>query len=173
MIDTRSNLEKSKAKQAFERQNRWDKFFLEMAEFVATASKDPSTKVGCVIAREDQTVASVGFNGFSRHMDDDPCLYDDRETKLSRIIHAEMNAILNAHGPVQGYTLYCTFPPCDRCAVFISQAGIKRVVCRPVPENRAKDWCAILEKSEQYFKESGIQFNIVYAASDVLTLTQS
>src|SRR5690606_6481729 len=110
------------------RQLEWDKHFLGLAHYMSRMSKDPSTKVGAVIVRKDKTVSSVGFNGFAAGMDDAPALYANRDEKYSRIVHGEINAILNAHGPVRGHTLYTTpFAPCERCAVLVIQAGIKRV----------------------------------------------
>ena len=139
----------------------WDRWYLDLAAHVATASRDPSTKVGSVIVRPDKTVASVGYNGFPRGMSDDPALYEDRETKYSRIVHAEMNAILNAHGPVAGFTLYNTFPPCDRCAVFVVQAGIARVVSSPVPPEASDRWASSLAKTEAIFADAGIPLIIL------------
>ena len=49
----------------------WDKRFLELAFHIAGWSKDPSTKVGCVIVGEDREIRSTGFNGFPRGIDDD------------------------------------------------------------------------------------------------------
>jgi dCMP deaminase len=43
----------------------WDRYFLGVAEAVAQASKDPSTKVGSVIVRPDRTFVSFGYNGFT------------------------------------------------------------------------------------------------------------
>lgn len=140
------------------REEKWDRFYLGMAEYMASASKDPSTKVGAVIVRPDLTVASVGFNGFARGMEDRPELYADRDEKLSRIIHAETNAILNAHGPVDGCTLYVTFAPCDRCSVMVVQAGITRVVAyAPSPELQER-WGPFLAKAAGYYEEAGIKF---------------
>lgn len=140
-----------------EKISKWDKFYIGMAQYVASASKDPSTKVGAVIVRPNNTIASVGYNGFPRGMSDDPGLYEDREVKYSRIVHAEMNAILNAHGPVDGCTLYTSaLPPCDRCAVFVVQAGIKRVVFEePVGELAAR-WADSLHRTAMIFTEAGI-----------------
>lgn len=140
------------------REDKWDAFYLGMADYVASASKDPSTKVGCVIVRPDLTVASVGFNGFARNMRDDPELYENRDEKYSRIIHAEMNAILNAHGLVDECTLYITLAPCDRCAVMIAQAGIHRVVAVQPTEEQAERWADALAKAEGYLMEAGIIF---------------
>lgn len=44
----------------------WNSYFIEMAMLVAKKSKDPSTKVGCVIVGPDNEIRSTGFNGFPR-----------------------------------------------------------------------------------------------------------
>lgn len=49
----------------------WDEFFIEMAMLVARKSKDPSTKVGCVLVGSDNAVLSTGFNGFPRGVHED------------------------------------------------------------------------------------------------------
>lgn len=133
----------------------WDRFFLGMADYVATASKDPSTKVGAVIVRPDRTVASVGFNGFARGVLDTPERYADREYKIATILHAEENAILSAHEPVRGHTLYVSgLPPCAMCAAKIAQAGIARVVAhdRPVPDR----WRTNMGWGAQLLAEAGV-----------------
>lgn len=110
----------------------WDKRFLDLAEQVSTWSKDPGTRCGAVIVRPDKTIASVGFNGFPRGCDDSPDLYNDRDVKLQRVIHAEVNAILNCYEKPVGYTMY-TYPPgtaasCVRCTTQVIQSGIKKIV---------------------------------------------
>lgn len=156
MIDKRSWIDQRRAEEAINRQVKWDDFYIGMAQYTATASKDPSSKVGAVIVRPNNTIASVGYNGFPRGMSDAPELYADRPTKYSRVVHAEMNAILNAHGPVDGCTLYCTFLPCDRCAVFVVQAGIKRVVSPSPTADQMERWGASLEASKAIFEEAGV-----------------
>jgi len=37
----------------------WGEWFVGLAEYVSTRSKDPSTKCGCVIVRPDKTVCSI------------------------------------------------------------------------------------------------------------------
>ena len=139
-------------------QRKWDRRFLEMADLVATWSKDPSTKVGAVIVRPDRTVASVGFNGFPRGMRDHDHLYADREIKYSRIVHAEMNAILAAPGRVEGCTLYLPMLPCDRCAVHVIQAGITRVVTWEPTADLLSRWGDALEKCRWMFREACVRF---------------
>jgi dCMP deaminase len=102
-----------------------------LAEYVATASKDPSTKVGAVIVDDRRIVLGMGYNGFPRRVRDDVDRYNDRPTKYAMVVHAEANAILNAAASVRGATLYCTWHPCSACAALIIQAGIVKVVSPP------------------------------------------
>src|ERR1039457_4733777 len=110
--------------------NGWDRKFIDMAVLVSSWSKDPSTKVGCVIADSDHAQLSEGFNGFPRGIADDERLHQ-REIKYRLIVHAEANAIAaaarNGHG-LKGATAYVTFCPCPQCAALLIQAGIVRVV---------------------------------------------
>lgn len=112
-------------------ETKWHLDFLELAQWWAQKkSKDPSTKVGAVIVRPDNTVASMGYNGFPRRVLDLPERLADRVEKYPRTMHAELNAILSAHEPVRGYTLYVSpLHPCAQCAGAIIQAGIARVYC--------------------------------------------
>ena len=144
--------------------SKWDVRFLALAEHVSQWSKDPSTKVGAVITRPDRTVASIGYNGFPRGCSDDELLYLDRDTKLSRIVHAEMNAILHAREPLHDHTLY-VWPPglgptCDRCAAHVIQAGIRRVV-GVLPEAGEEDptaqrWADACKTAHRLYEEAGV-----------------
>ena len=42
--------------------DKWDARFIELARHISTWSKDPSTKVGCVVIGEDREIRSTGFN---------------------------------------------------------------------------------------------------------------
>jgi len=138
------------------RQLKWDIRFIEMTRFVSAWSKDPSTKTGAVIVRPDLTVASVGYNGFAKQMSDHEDLYADRPTKYSRVIHCEMNALLHAREPVEGYTLYTTGMCCDRCAVHMIQAGITRFVWPEDTEDMKSRWSEAFEKTMSYFEEAEV-----------------
>ena len=87
---------------------KWDRRYMEMAELVASWSKDPSTRVGAVIVSPDNHVVSVGFNGFPRGIEDNDRL-NQRGTKYMNIVHAEMNALIHADRSVDGCILY-TYP---------------------------------------------------------------
>ena len=139
---------------------KWDFRFLELAEVIAKWSKDGSTKVGAIIVRPDRTIASTGFNGFARGMDDFPDLYANRDYKYPRIIHAEMNALNFRREDVSGYTLYSSLHPCLTCASNIIQAGIKRVVC-PLPDERVLErWGDNFALAMHDMQKAGIQFDV-------------
>ena len=108
----------------------WSYRYIELARFVSTWSKDPSTKVGAVIFRPDGGIISLGYNGFPRGVSDSPEQLANRELKLMMTIHAEENAILSAgrNGtPLNDSCIAITHHPCARCAGKIIQSGIKQV----------------------------------------------
>lgn len=108
--------------------DKWDLHFLRLAREASLMSKDPSSKLGCIVAKDRRTVGT-GYNGFPRGVSDDHRLLD-REIKYKLIVHAEMNAILDAGHQAQGATLYLyglSFV-CPECAKHAIAAGIQRVV---------------------------------------------
>lgn len=138
---------------------KWDDRFMDLAKFVAMWSKDPSTQVGCVIVRNDKTVASMGFNGFPRGVGDDRGRYNDRDTKLRFVVHAEANAVVGARASVEGMTAYCTFFPCCECAKLLIQAGIKEVV---VPSDVAPErYRESMAAAKDMFAEAGVKTRVV------------
>lgn len=109
--------------------SRWDIRFLRLAEHVSEWSKDPSTKVGAVIATPENRLVSIGYNGFPRGVPDEPALLKNRDLKYARVVHAEINALLFANAPLKGCTLY-TYPLlcCSQCASIVINSGISRIV---------------------------------------------
>ena len=134
----------------------WDDRFLALADHIASWSKDPSTKVGAVIVRPNRTIASVGYNGFPRGVNDDLERLNDRPTKYSMTVHAEANAILSADGRIDGCTLYVTpLHPCSNCAALIIQSGISKVVAG-MPTDPAH-WADSFAKAKMMFDEAGVE----------------
>lgn len=138
--------------------NKWTIRFLELAKHIALWSRDPSTKVGAVIVRPDKTIASVGFNGFARGVKDITTRYENRDEKYPRIIHAEINAILNCRERPVGYTLH-VYPlsPCAQCAGAIIQSGITHVVAYVPPTSRAEAWLKEMNIATEMFEEANVQ----------------
>jgi dCMP deaminase len=144
--------------------NKWHHRFLDLAAHVAEWSKDPSTKTGAVIVRPDRSIVSVGYNGFPRGVNDSYERLNDRPIKYAMVTHAEVNAILSAHGPVEGCTIYVhPWPPCSSCAGAVIQAGIKRVVSvEPTPEQEER-WGDSFNIMRTMFREAGVRLDTVPA----------
>lgn len=121
---------------------KWHNRFLRLAQEVAAWSKDPSTKVGAVLVREDRTVASLGFNGFPKGSRDGAELLGNRSKKYPRMVHAEINAVLFCRDPLplSGHTLYTTLPCCDRCVTTMLQCGIRNFVCLEPDSETDERW---------------------------------
>lgn len=140
---------------------KWDEFFIGMAEYVTTASKDPSTKVGCVIARPDRTVASVGYNGFPRGVFDSERRLTDRNTKIAMVVHAEANAVLSAYERLDGCTAYVSCHPCSACAGVLIQSGIARVVAPMPPEDKLKRWGESFGYAQIMLDEAAVKLDLL------------
>lgn len=110
----------------------WDEFFMGVANLAAQRSKDPNTQVGACIVK-DNKIVSTGYNGFPFGCSDDEYPwnrdgYNDYETKYPYVVHAELNAILNARGvDLTNAVIYVSLFPCHECAKAIIQSGIRTI----------------------------------------------
>lgn len=109
----------------------WDEYFMGVALLAARRSKDPNTQVGACIVDKQKRILSTGYNGFPYGCSDDsfPWEREGEETKYPFVVHAELNAILNARGKnLENSRIYVDLFPCNECAKAIIQAGISEVV---------------------------------------------
>jgi len=144
------------------KQNCWDIRFMRMAHEVASWSKDPSTKVGCVLVK-DRKIISMGYNGFPRLIEDDLNRLIDREVKYEMTVHAEQNAVITAalHGiSTAGSTAYVTFSPCSRCAAVLINAGISTVVVSAADDIPGR-WLENFRLAAELLNEAGIGHEII------------
>ena len=145
---------------------KWTPRFLRMAREVAGWSKDPSTKVGAVIVRPDRTIASLGYNGFPRGVADTSEIYKDRDKKLRRVVHAELNAILNAREPLKDCTMYVwPFQPCAHCMAAIIQSGITRVVTIRSDPAQFERWREDFIEARQMAHDAAVRITVHYPAN--------
>ena len=138
--------------------SKWDLRFIGLAQHISTWSKDPSTKVGCVVVGEDREIRSTGFNGFPRGINDDEERLMDREKKYPLICHAEENAIMHAARigvSLKDSTAYVTWPPCSRCARSLIQAGIREIVY-PETGKIPERWIEDFTISDSMLNEAGV-----------------
>ncbi len=146
----------------------WHQHFIRLCLEHASMSKDPNTQVGAVIIGENWTPRSDGFNGFPRGIADALDRLSDRDTKNELMVHAEMNALMNACRSgisTLGATMYlaCTDDsgetwggsPCEQCTIHIIQAGISQIVTLPWKDGPSR-WTQDIELSKQLLKEAGV-----------------
>ena len=111
----------------------WDEYFMGIAMLAARRSKDPSTQVGACIVSTDNIIISTGYNGMPKGCSDDAFPWErkadcENDTKYPYVVHAELNAVLNANGrDLRGSKLYVALFPCNECAKAIIQSGVKEV----------------------------------------------
>ena len=136
----------------------WDVWFMKQVYLAAEKSKDPSTKIGAVLVRDNHIISS-GYNGFPRNVRDKKGRYLKREIKYEFVVHAEDNAVLAAARfgiSTLGTTLYTQGIPCCECAKSVIQGGVKEIVVHKqwsMGHSRWKDSCKI---ASIMFKEAGI-----------------
>ena len=112
----------------------WDEYFMGIAMLAARRSKDPNTQVGACIVSPDNIIISTGYNGMPKGCSDDEFPWDrkgdnEAQTKYPYVVHAELNAILNANGrDLHGSRIFVALFPCNECAKAIIQSGIKEVL---------------------------------------------
>ena len=124
------------------RRPSWDEYFMDMAVLTAKRSTCLRRQVGAVIVK-DKHIIATGYNGAPRgvpHCDEKGgCLRQQLNVpsgerhELSRALHAEQNAIIQAATlgqSIEGGTIYVTNQPCVICAKMIINAGIRRIVVK-------------------------------------------
>ena len=117
----------------------WHQYFLTITRQVAERSTCNRAKVGAVIVRE-KNILATGYNGAPAglpHCTDVGCLvYTSRtptgetEENCFRCIHAEINAIAQAARQgtaIREADIYVTHTPCIHCFKTIVNTGIRRV----------------------------------------------
>lgn len=141
--------------------NKWDSRYLQLAKFISSWSKDPSTQVGAVAVDSNNHVISLGYNGFAHGVDDCSERYLDRSLKYELVLHGEENVLLFGDHRLKGATIY-TYPfmPCPRCAAKIIQVGIKRVVTLNANKDQKSRWKDLFKLTKMQFKEANVALKI-------------
>lgn len=136
----------------------WSARFLALADHIAGWSKDPSTKVGCVIVDKDRRILATGYNGFPRGVVDADLRLNNRGIKHAFTVHAEANAVAAAArngSSLHGATAYVTHPCCGQCAALLAQAGVKRVVHKGTLR---AEWAESANFGHVILREAGVEY---------------
>jgi dCMP deaminase len=117
----------------------WHQYFLTITRQVAERSTCNRAKVGAVIVR-DKNILATGYNGAPAgmpHCLDVGCLiYQSKtpdgeiEENCFRTIHAEINAIAQAAkngSSIKDGSIYITHTPCIHCIKVLVNTGIKEI----------------------------------------------
>ena len=142
----------------------WDEYYLNIAETVATQSKDPSTKVGCVIVSEDNYIISTGYNGFIRKCDENFMTFE-KPLKDLLSVHAEMNALINTKSSLKNSIVYCTHASCENCLKHLVQAGVKKIIYKHSNTNGNYLVGDRLEAIKRIIKATNIEFKNINGKS--------
>jgi dCMP deaminase len=137
----------------------WDKRFINLARHIADWSKDRATRVGAVIVDDENTILSVGYNGFTRGMDDEIDSRHERPAKYLYTEHAERNSIYNAVRSgvcLKGAKIYLPWFPCTDCARAIINSGIKTIVATE-PDYDMEKWGDLFKVSYEMLTECGVK----------------
>ena len=148
----------------------WDEDFMGIAMLAARRSKDPNTQVGACIVSQDNIINSTGYNGMPKGCSADEYPWDrlGDETKYPYVVHAELNAVLNANGrDLRGSKLYVALFPCNECAKAIIQSGVKEVYYL---SDKYADSMATLA-SKRMLMSAGVQFTKLKTNLDSITLS--
>lgn len=134
--------------------------YLVYAEKVAQYSRDPSTKVGAILFDHVvQTPVAYGFNRFADGVEVTEERLNDRAKKYPLTLHAEVVAIDRAMASNNSnHTLYVTHPPCARCASYIAEHKVRRVVAYAPTEDFLSRWADEHALAQEVLKEAGVEY---------------
>ncbi|TEU00429.1 MAG: cytidine deaminase [Candidatus Stahlbacteria bacterium] len=118
----------------------WDEYFMKITELVASRATCLRRKVGAVLVR-NKRILTTGYNGppsgITHCEQRGGCIRDElkipsgERMELSRAIHAEQNAIIQAAKvgiSIEESTLYVTTHPCFTCSKMLINAGVKKII---------------------------------------------
>ena len=112
--------------------------------------------MGACIVDPSKRIVGIGYNGLPTGLSDDAFPWQREgeftNTKYAYVVHAELNAILNAPRQVKGCSLYVSLFPCNECAKAIIQSGSKELVYE---DDKYADTDAVLV-SKRMLKAAGV-----------------
>ncbi|MDR3293809.1 MAG: dCMP deaminase family protein [Clostridiales bacterium] len=148
----------------------WDEYFMGIAVLSGRRSKDPNTKVGACVVNPEKRIVAIGYNGFPTGCSDGELPWGKAggflETKYPFVVHAELNAILNATTKLTGCTIYTALFPCNECAKAVIQSGIREVVY--LSNKYATSDATVASK--KMFELAGVKYRRYSGREDTLTI---
>ena len=152
-------------------------WYLTLAYAVSLKSKDPSSKVGCVMIEHVRgDMLAQGYTGFPRNWPDETIAQMERTEKYALTIHAEQNAIANASArsnALNGCIAYITLHPCSDCTKLMIQAGVSEVHFLAAKPEVHKRWIDSFNLSIKMLSTVGIKhYEYNYDLAKILSAKQ-
>ncbi len=141
----------------------FDELFMREVYAIARKSKDPRSKIGAVLVKNDVSIMK-GYNGIPRKVNDD---IEERHINPEKFFwyeHAERNCFYHCarYGiATEGTKLYCMGMSCAECCRAIIHCGVKELIIHSpwdaieIKDNREK-WVNTTKRSRMMFDEVGI-----------------
>jgi dCMP deaminase len=139
----------------------WDTWFMGLVYDVAKKSKDPSTKIGAVIVRDNRPIL-FGYNGIPRKVKDLPERMV-RPVKYKWTEHGERNALYCGARfgiATENAIMYTQSIPCADCARGIINCGISKIIVHKQTEDLFAShavWTEELDIARIMLNEAGVE----------------
>jgi dCMP deaminase len=128
-------------------------YYMGLALWASTRSKDPSTQVGAQIVSAANKPLGKGYNGPPSEIYDTDIDWD-RPNKYPFMVHAEINAIDHSdQDKLKGSTIYVTGRPCSNCMLRMVTKGITKVVYL---DYKIQDTSSMLASDEDWLESLNI-----------------
>lgn len=139
-----------------------DARMMKLALEIADRSRDNDTKVGCVLARDEQVLVAAAndvIDGAEATID-----RTTRPAKTLWIEHAERNAVYAAAKRgicLDGATAYVTLFPCSDCCRALIQSGIRRLVSNTAPDFQHPRWGQHFKDAVKLLKACELSYAVI------------
>tara|TARA_R110000782_G_scaffold187656_2_gene277794 strand:- start:234 stop:686 length:453 start_codon:yes stop_codon:yes gene_type:complete len=128
---------------------------MNYANELASFSKDPSTKIGALLVR-DEMIIGRGWNRLAKGFEDTDLNWS-RPRKYDIVVHAEQSSIYDAAfrgNSTEGSEMYSNYAACTNCAKAIVSSGIS-VLYRNEPMDNPR-WMEEVEKGDKILAQGGV-----------------
>lgn len=142
-----------------------EKRLMARAVEVSQASKDPSRKIGAVIANAKGEELVSGYNHFPTGVSEEPEERWERPIKYDYIGHAETNAIGEAARTgvaTDGTKMVVNLFPCLNCTKTVLASGVKELVT-VTPDFDDPKWGPEFVFAKKILEEAGVKLRLFSA----------
>lgn len=150
--------DKTRRGNAYKKKNNKDnKYYLDLAKKISLKSPDPNTKVGCVIKTMNNKIIK-NYNDLPKYIKHSKNRLQ-RPEKYKWIEHAERNTIFIAAKKglsLDKSSMYLNWYPCIDCARAIIQSGISNIYCDRRPDYNDERWGEQFKTVTQMLKEASV-----------------